>query len=120
MIFTVMSKKWRQEHKQEVVEYNKKYYVLHKQEQYDRIKKRKNSIREWMEDQKSKLKCEKCGINHIAVLQFHHSDPKEKDESVSSMVYDGWSKERILKEIQKCKVLCANCHFILHWNENNF
>jgi predicted HNH restriction endonuclease len=35
------------------------------------------------------------------------------------MVYNKVSKEKILLEISKCKVLCANCHRILHWKERN-
>jgi hypothetical protein len=119
MIFIAMSNElWREENKEHVSDYNKRYYAEHKQEQSKRVKKRKEKIRKWMENQKLQLKCEKCGANHIAVLQFHHLDPNQKDESVSSMVYRGWSIEKIQKEIEKCKVLCANCHFILHYEND--
>ncbi len=34
------------------------------------------------------------------------------------MIRDGYCKARVLEEIVKCDVLCANCHLNLHWGEN--
>ena len=31
----------------------------------------------------------------------------------------GYSKERILEELAKCEILCANCHRCLTYDENN-
>jgi hypothetical protein len=36
--------------------------------------------------------------------------------AIAQAVNQGWSKERILEEIKKCDVLCANCHFKEHYN----
>jgi len=58
---------------------------------------------------KSKLKCNRCGENHSACLEFHHKDPSTKEALVSDMAAKS-STKRILKEIEKCEVLCANCH----------
>jgi len=48
------------------------------------------------------------------VLTFDHSKGAEKIDSVSSlvnkMVFDGYTWERILAEINKCQVRCFNCH----------
>lgn len=52
--------------------------------------------------------CIKCGESDVAVLQFHHT--KDKEREVSSMISDCWAWEKILKEIEKCDILCANCH----------
>jgi hypothetical protein len=61
-------------------------------------------------------KCIDCSISypatHYSVFEFHHLDPNVKD-------YD-WSKLRlrsqsiIKKELDKCVMLCANCHRIRH------
>ena len=57
-------------------------------------------------------KCEKCGYNKsIAVLQFHHLDPNEKDFTISGKSY---SFERLKKEVDKCIMVCANCHIEIH------
>lgn len=54
-------------------------------------------------------KCERCGYNKCAAaLQFHHKDPKEKEFAISAKQF--LSYEKCLKEIKKCKLLCANCH----------
>lgn len=77
------------------------------------------SRREWFSNLKKTLKCERCGVDDYRVLDFHHKDPSTKDWEVANMVSGRFSKEKILAEIEKCKVLCANCHRIEHWEEKN-
>lgn len=64
-----------------------------------------------------KLKCEQCGEEHPACLDFHHVDPNEKEYTVSYMVLGGLAIESIEKEIAKCKVWCSHCHRKYHWQE---
>lgn len=71
----------------------------------------------WFFELKKTLKCEQCGENHPACLQFHHRDPLEKEGMVSKFVGAGYSEDVIRKEIEKCEVLCANCHAKKHWQE---
>jgi hypothetical protein len=52
--------------------------------------------------------CEECGESDVRVLEFHHKG--EKDMAVAAMVSAGYSIERIQTEIDKCTILCANCH----------
>lgn len=61
-------------------------------------------------------KCEHCGYNksHVA-LDFHHIDPTEKDADFSQM--KDWVWDRIVEEIDKCLLLCANCHREEHENQ---
>ena len=57
-------------------------------------------------------KCEDCSnIYPPCVYQFHHLDPSEKDFHPSSV--RNW--ERMKSEIDKCVMLCANCHMIRHY-----
>ena len=64
------------------------------------------------------LKCSECGYNkHSSAIDFHHLDPNQKENQVSDL--RGSSYERIKKEVDKCIMLCANCHRILHWNKTN-
>lgn len=78
---------------------------------------RRHNLRTWIDELKSSLKCSNCPENHIGCLHFHHTNPSEKDDTIGNALRIGWGKERILKEIQKCIVLCANCHSKLHYNE---
>lgn len=95
------------------------WYARNKEHAKAKIISRKNELREWLKEIKSHLKCNKCGENHIACLEFHHTDPSSKDAVLANVVNNGWSKQRILKEIEKCEVLCSNCHRKLHWERSS-
>ena len=54
-------------------------------------------------------KCERCGYDKcLASLDFHHRNPDEKEHNPSDMM--DWSKDRVKKELDKCSILCSNCH----------
>lgn len=74
---------------------------------------------DWFTEFKQSLKCCRCDLKDFRVLDFHHRDPKEKDMEVSNLVRLGFAKAKIMKEVEKCDVLCANCHRIVHWEEKN-
>jgi hypothetical protein len=54
--------------------------------------------------------CIDCGESDIRCLDFDHLDPTTKVADISLMVIDVWPWERIMAEIAKCVVRCANCH----------
>lgn len=63
-------------------------------------------------------KCEICGYNKCeGALQFHHLNPKEKEFTIShiNLNEDEFSFENLLKEVDKCQLLCANCHAEQHY-----
>ena len=72
----------------------------------------------WLADYKKTLSCETCGENHPACLDFHHIDPSLKEDSINR-IKQRYSLEYLKKEIEKCKVLCSNCHRIRTWKRNN-
>lgn len=59
--------------------------------------------------------CVRCGESDIACLDFHHRDAAVKEGHVSLM--RRFSLKRLLAEIDKCDVLCANCHRKHHRDE---
>jgi hypothetical protein len=62
------------------------------------------------------LKCEIGGENHPACLDFHHINPEEKEFPVERFKQHlSWSK--LKAEIAKYRVLCANCHRKLHYEQ---
>lgn len=63
-------------------------------------------------------KCEICGYNkNIGVLEFHHRNPDEKEYQIDMRAFSNTSLEKLQKELNKCDLLCANCHRELHHPE---
>ncbi|MDY7015584.1 MAG: hypothetical protein SVX43_18710 [Cyanobacteriota bacterium] len=60
--------------------------------------------------------CFECGFmateDTIAAFDFHHIDPFEKEYTPSNMLM--MKKDKVFKELDKCILLCSNCHRILH------
>lgn len=55
-------------------------------------------------------KCESCGYSkYDGALEFHHKDPSEKDFSISKARHTNFN-ERVKDELDKCALLCSNCH----------
>lgn len=96
---------------------NKSHYDNNKNLYIQSSNKYRKLYVNWFNEIKSNLKCEQCGENHISVLDFHHTDPLQKDLEVSTLISNRVSKEHILNEISKCIVLCSNCHRKLHYNQ---
>jgi len=59
-------------------------------------------------------KCSSCGYDRcVEALEFHHTNPSLKDFSISTKGYTR-SWERVMVELDKCIMLCANCHREIH------
>jgi len=57
-------------------------------------------------------KCQLCGYNRcISSLHFHHKNPNEKNFSISGK---SLSFEKLKKEVDKCILVCSNCHGEIH------
>ena len=70
-----------------------------------------DKITEYMES-RGGAKCQRCGYDkYVGALDFHHRDPNEKDPKWNR----GWNMERLKKELDKCDILCSNCHREAHW-----
>lgn len=62
-------------------------------------------------------KCNECGVfydkTNGAMFHFHHKEKDNKNFGIATRVFDGnWG--RLLLEVKKCLLLCANCHAIEH------
>ena len=94
-------------------EYRRKWYSENKNSEKEHVKRRKETINNWFRNYKNKLKCERCGESPPAIIDFHHK--KKKENGISKLVSYGYSIEKIKKELEKCEVLCSNCHRKEHW-----
>lgn len=93
-------------------EYNRKWYAKNQEAQKKRTVKLKAAGRAFITEYKKSRACMDCGYSnpeYPSTLDFDHvSGTKVKDlGSIQS-----WSVERILNEIGKCNLVCANCHRI--------
>lgn len=58
----------------------------------------------------------KCGGTfHFSAFDFHHRDRETKDKDPGLMM--GLKDEKLFAELDKCDLLCANCHRIHHFHE---
>lgn len=89
---------------------------------YNNATKMKSQSIEWKRVQRDKINelknlllCLKCGESRNHLLDFHHIDPNQKDFQISQGEGYGW--KRVKQEIDKCIVLCSNCHRDFHYQE---
>lgn len=90
----------------------------HKLTEEEKKKLKSQHVISWRKRKKIELinykggECECCGYKRcVSALEFHHKDPKEKDFNISGKSY---SIERLKKEIDKCILVCSNCHSEIH------
>jgi len=63
-------------------------------------------------------KCSVCGITFPQeVFEFHHLNPETKEFNLGRIRSNCFSWERIVIELRKCIMVCANCHRLI---ENNY
>lgn len=63
-------------------------------------------------------KCQDCGTEYdgrnACIFQFHHRDPSEKEVPLNLATFERKGFDYIKAEVEKCDLLCANCHFKKH------
>lgn len=89
-----------------------KWYIKNKEGHLKNVQARKRrfrqEVRQYVWEYLLNHPCIECGEKDPVVLEFHHR--YGKDKAVSVMVAGGYPIEKIQAEIDKCDVLCANCH----------
>lgn len=74
----------------------------------ERQRKTAQKIRDYFDK-----KCAICGYSTFQIaLSLHHLNPKHKDPTFHCI--RGWSWNRVVRELQKCRLLCHNCHAAVH------
>lgn len=94
----------------------KEYYSNTKETQIQQVlQRRENNKAEYILLKRGK--CEICGFEYngenAACFDFHHENPKEKEYNPSIAIR--LRKEKALKELEKCQLVCANCHRLIHY-----
>ena len=94
--------------------YLKKHYAENKQDYIDRSRiandRRRLEQRKMVWDYLTHHPCVECGESDPIVLEFDHQVPADKHLAISNLVNRAGSIKKLMAEIEKCHVLCANCH----------
>ena len=95
------------------VVYSRKYYLANKQRYAARTAKAKRRIAlertRYLLDYFKSHPCADCGATDPIVLEFDHVDPSTKAFNIGTkLATHAWAS--VLAEIDKCEVVCANCH----------
>ena len=89
-------------------EYDRLEYQKRPLEQHARNRKNVAKYRKEISDYKASKGCSKCDEKDPRCLDFHHTEPSNKIDTVSKLIIFG--RKRAWEEIKKCEILCANCH----------
>ena len=103
--------------KKQMKEYNKLYFQKNKNIFKKRGEITRARSRKIVEDYKKNKKCVICGDSRFYVLDFHHRDPDEKEFGIASGIQGRYGKDKLIKEMEKCNILCSNCHREFHFFE---
>ena len=110
------TEKWKADNREKMQKYRRDWYARNRANSIHTVKKYSVDLVQWFREYKRTCSCTICGESRPACLTFHHRDPSEKLREVSILVTRHNKKERVLAEIAKCDVLCANCHADLHFS----
>lgn len=85
---------------------------------YENLKNRRKRIKEELLEYKGG-KCQLCGYQKCSsALDFHHLNPEEKDFSLST-TSSYKNIDKMKQEVDKCILVCANCHREIHYKLSN-
>ena len=77
------------------------------------VQRRRKQVKEMAVEYKGG-KCQCCGYDkYSGALEFHHKYPNEKEFSIGFRGYC-YAWEKVKKELDKCVLVCANCHREIH------
>lgn len=125
------AKKWREENKDSIQKNKAEWYIrnreyllskakTYREENAEKVAQCKkdwyNRRRDIVLEIKKASKCVRCGISDFRVLDFHHLVPEDKLFDISAGIVTR-TVEEIICEIEKCEILCANCHRIFHYED---
>lgn len=122
-----MTPEYYQQNKEKLKGQIKEYYLKHREErlQYQRDYRKKNRLKLTERDRNKRNnrltkaveflggKCNRCQETYDpCVYDFHHLNPQDKDFTIGENMLIG--EIRFFAEVQKCMLLCANCHRLIH------
>lgn len=96
--------------------YQREWYQRNKERKLQGQRELRLARRAIVNAEKLRRGCEHCGYNASPIpLDAHHHNG-DKDFEIEKAIRDRKPIEKILAELAKCQILCANCHRIEHGN----
>ena len=93
-------------------EYDHEYHARNRARRQEQAKERRRHLRAWNNQIKSTTPCTDCGLFfHPVAMTWDHLPGTEKLTEVSNLVRGG-KTIKARKEIEKCELVCANCHAV--------
>lgn len=96
---------------------NKSWMARNWEKKIQQQGERRRALSEQLSSYKAERGCTCCTEDDPVCLELHHLDPTQKEINPADMAGSGWSWERMLTEIEKCVILCSNCHKKVHANK---
>lgn len=87
-----------------------KYGNLYRERAKVRRDRMRQSLRSQMKQYLENKVCKLCGESDPRVLDFDHIDPTTKSFGIARALTNGVPWNKIIAEMEKCQILCANCH----------
>lgn len=90
--------------------YNVRYYAKHRQAELDRVKKRQEATLAFLRDLR-RVPCDDCReMFPPHMMDFDHRDPSKKLFAIAAGHAVLMSRAKLIAEVEKCDIVCANCH----------
>ncbi len=105
-------KAWNRKNKKRVAAYDKSYRKGGRRPRSNNVQRNKEYVRE---HKNSIGVCQLCSYAVTPILHYHHKDPKNKSFVLSSP--GSRSIKLIKEELEKCILICPNCHALEHLNQ---
>ncbi len=116
----VRAKEWSEKNPERTIVIKQRYYAKNKELVIERNRIRRQNLKKQCIEYLGE-KCVKCGLKNDCpdIYCFHHKDPTQKDFAISSRRH---KFESMVTELDKCDLLCQNCHRKVHtsyYDDNN-
>jgi hypothetical protein len=99
--------------------YDREYYLRNKPKITAQKRRRERELTAWARTLKSATPCADCGgVFHPAAMQWDHLPGADKRDEVADLARQH-GRVAILAEIEKCELVCANCHAVRTYNRRD-
>jgi hypothetical protein len=93
--------------------YDRTYWRRTRLRRLELRRRRQEELRKWFHDLKRNIPCADCGAHfHPVAMEWDHLPGQKKFREVSNLFRGTPSKRRLVEEIAKCELVCANCHAV--------